>query len=262
MKTIMKNNLQKAKYVTLAFAVVLLAFVPSDKPDIDEAEALVDKMVEAHGGMNAFNNANMVSFKHILYMPGMSANFPRWMVSEEIIDQKSNRKYANYPMWESKIINDGEKVWSVNWTFGNPAAQMSGIHYNFAFLPWLANNGESKFGTTGKSTLPDGGDTNFNTIEFTNPKLGPATWTLFIHPETNLLGGFKIDFPGPGPSPYHTIKGYNTFGGLTFATDWMTRAVQGEQSRIIGYHALINVELNPKVDKSVFEAPSGAKLES
>ena len=54
-----------------------------------------------------------------------------------------------------------------------------------------------------------------------------------------MMGGFSIDFGAA--QAYHRIEGFSDRSGLTLPTDWVTYA--GPQLQVIGYHALVDVDL-------------------
>lgn len=221
-----------------------------------ETRHAVNQMLDAHGGVEAWHAARTLAFDHILYMPRVPPSITSgspWMISHEVFDRTSGEAYADYPLWESQIASDGEKTWSINWTFPNPPQQMLRIHYQLTFLPWLTQQPGAQLEHTGTGQLP-GDDKTYETIGLAYEQGGP-TWVLYVDPQSHQMKGFEVTF-APGFSAHHVIRGYTATDGLLIPTDWTTHA--GPERAVIGYHAILNVHRNPAFDRSRMRIPSEA----
>jgi len=247
------------------FALILLLSssffdVPIDDsrgPDKSEARALVDEVIHNHGGMALWEQSTAVRFTHISHMPQMSANLD-WMVGHEYVEKGTLRAYADHPLWNSQIGKDEDGAWAVNWIFPNSPKGMSTIHYQMAFMPWLSQDEAVLFGELGKGKLPGDDETVYSTIPFWGTDLNGEqvgnTWILYVNQESKTLGGFSIDFGGA--QAYHRIEGFSDASGLVLPTDWVTYA--GPQLQVIGYHVLVDVDLNVEFEEDRLRMPEGA----
>ena len=99
-----------------AAAVAQLALVPacSEASEVaakSESGKIVDAMIEAHGGLQAWKSAPTISFECSFLPAGAAAA----MVSREVIEQGSRRAYIDYPGSEMRLAWDGKRAWSQKW---------------------------------------------------------------------------------------------------------------------------------------------------
>ena len=233
------------------------AFADDDLKDEAAARALVDEVIANHGGMDLWTASSAVRFTHISHMPQMSSQLD-WMVGHEHVEHSTLRAYADHPLWDSRIAKDENGAWGVNWLFPNSPKGMSTIHYFMAFMPWLSQDEDVRFGELGEDMLPGDMQTNYITVPFWytdegGDKVG-NTWILYVDPDTRMLGGFSIDFGSA--QAFHRIEGLSETSGLVLPADWITYA--GPQLQIIGYHSMVDVDLNLEFDERRLVMPAGA----
>ena len=243
----------------LLFATGAVGFRASDNSPDEQAasRALVDELIIRHGGMDLWTASNAVRYTHISHMPHMPSALD-WMVGHEFVEKGAQRAYGIHPMWKSRIARDGESAWGKNWIFPNGPKGMATIHYHMAFMPWLSQDEGTQFGAIEKGMLPGDESTEYDVVTFwsentSGEKVG-NTWGLYIHPETGLLGGFTIDFGSA--KAFHRIDALDDSSGLLLPSDWVTYA--GPQLQIIGYHVLVDVDLNGAFDETMLAKPDDA----
>ena len=252
--------MSKFRAVAVATLVAATFQIPApplaQEADADmRARARVESMLAAHGGTAAWERADVVGFEHVLYMASMPEANPHWMISQEVHDRRQGRRHARYPLWGATISGDGKQVWSVNWKFPNPAQQMLGVHYQFAFLPWLSLSTGAMLTMGEPGALPES-EVVHDTVQMTLPGGGP-TWTFYIDRETDVMAGFALSF-GERQGAIHRVRRYAEVDGLKLPSSWVTYA--GPEQRIIGYHALLDVTLDAEFDSAWMEVPDGADV--
>ena len=94
----------------------------------DDAEKIVLKMIEAHGGLEKWNTAPSISYTHDMVDPSKPDD--HWL-SDEIHEQGRRRCYQNWRNDQAILVNDGSEVWTVDWKRLNPPSMMSGVSYFF-----------------------------------------------------------------------------------------------------------------------------------
>jgi hypothetical protein len=152
-----------------------------------EARSLIERMISAHGGMEAWRAAPTVSFTR---KATFAANPAHPWILEEIIEQNSRRLYQTWPVDEAQLVYDGEEVWTVNWVRPYPPRFVAQIGFYFLNLPWITQDpgvildgpdrgshpaSELEYLTVAMSFEPGTGDT---------PR---DRYVLYIDPESYLL---------------------------------------------------------------------------
>lgn len=152
----------------------------------EEAEAIVDRMVAAHGGMERWASAPTVSFEDE-FRSGEAAEGRR---SRVVVEQGARRAYIDYPGTEMSMAWDGERAWSLNWEHSAPPRFLALLNYHFLNLPWLAKDPGVVLGEPGRGRIFDD-PTEYVTIKITyEPGVGDTPddyYELYIHPETHRL---------------------------------------------------------------------------
>jgi len=233
---------------------------PTSKFPDERTRAVVEQLIEAHGGMDAWLNSTVVSFRHTVFMPSMPKQFPKWMISTDTIQQGSRKGYSVHPLWNARIANDNEKVWSTNWRFPNAPSQMLGIHYYFAFLPWLSQDEGVVFDTAVSAKLP-GDDTEYTRVDFWYENDGsekPDIWSLFADPSSGMMKGFAIQFKQG--KAIHVIDDYTDASGLKIPSEFTTYT-GAKFDQIIGYHVIVDATLHATFDDNMLKMVDGAVVE-
>ena len=221
---------------------------------------VINKMLEAHGGMAKWNKSPTLSFTHILIF-GQPLESEFW-VSNETTEIKTERTYHDCPVFNGQLANDGKKTWTENWQMGNPPGTNVNNIYHAMAMPWLTQQKGVLLEAQALSTLP-GDSTAYFTIKMTFEK--PSTqspykyYKLFIHPKTFLLTGLEfnityapfldlIQLPKEQKSlrPFtHVFYSYTTIDGLVFPQKYDSFDWQGHNS---GRHIAYNYSLKKSFD--------------
>ena len=89
----------------------------------DDARQSVTDMIDAHGGMQAWDAISSISFMFFTRNSGA----PEPWLSRETIHTPTGRAYLDWPVLEAAIVWDGSDVWSDNWPpFAPPGASRPG----------------------------------------------------------------------------------------------------------------------------------------
>ncbi len=234
-----------------------------------ESRVIIEKMVEAHGGLDKWRSAAAVSLEHILHIP----NGP-WMVKREVVEVGTRRMYSDWPLLRAHVAFDGEQTWSTQW----PSRMLppnSTLYTGFVptNLVWLTQDDGAKLSAPRLETFPgdpDGGQ--YHVIRLTYDG-GDDYFELYIHPERYRLRGFEtivthggmLDAMGLPPEVkafgpmYHDFRRYAEVDGLVFPQQWITRMVgNGEE---IGQHLVMNHALETSFDEARMRMPSDAVLD-
>lgn len=170
-----------------AMALLVFAAVPAQAsyPAMN-SYAIIDSMIEAHGGMDRWANAPTVSFEDE-FKPGSAE---QGSPSRVVVEQGPRRAYIDIPGTEMRLSWDGEKAWSENWQGTYPPRFLALLNYHFLNLPWLARDPGVQLGEPGRGRLWDD-PTDYITIKITyGAGVGDTPrdyYTLYIHPETHRL---------------------------------------------------------------------------
>ena len=109
------------KTIILTFALAILSStlsVAQPKYASSQTKEVIEKMINAHGGYDAWKNLETLSFTSAMHSE--SLGFVRFWIKSQTIDMKTRRSYQDWPLVGSQIVYDGEKAWSTNWRLGNP----------------------------------------------------------------------------------------------------------------------------------------------
>ena len=169
-----------------AFTVAALCLGASPSAEAcPTAEKLIEHLVSAHGGREAWASAPTVSFDDEFVPAGMPEGFP----SEVTVEQGSRRVYIDYP-GDASLAWDGETAWSRNWALPYPPRFMALLNYHFLNLPWLVEDPGVVLSEFGQRKLP-GDDTDYFSIKVTYEEgVGDTPgdhYRLFVHPDSHVL---------------------------------------------------------------------------
>jgi hypothetical protein len=147
-----------------------------------EGPQIVQDMVAAHGGIDAWRKAPTVSFTD-----QWGESSPRMNV---VVEQSSRRAYFDMPGTATAGAWDGEKAWSVDWPTPTPVRFLALLNYYFVNLPWLTQDPGVILSEPGTGRLRDD-PVEYVTVMMTfEPGTGDTPddyYRLYIHPETKML---------------------------------------------------------------------------
>ncbi|HEX5133353.1 MAG TPA: hypothetical protein VFX92_12830 [Candidatus Krumholzibacteria bacterium] len=143
---------------------------------------IVQEMVAAHGGLDAWRSAPTMSFTDEWEGGGGQSHF--------VVEQGARRAYMTVPGADVSMAWDGEKAWSMNWPTPTPVRFLALLNYYFINLAWMTQDPGVKFGEPATGTLP-GDSTVYATVMMTfEPGTGDTPddyYRLYIDPETHVL---------------------------------------------------------------------------
>lgn len=236
---------------------------------------VIERMVEAHGGIERWRSAAAISYDNYFFNPFWEQsgwNRPFWQ-SHEVIEQKTRRVHQYWPLLDARIGYDGTDVWSENYRLGNPAKFQVHFFYYFVNLPWITQDPNVTLGEPGIGRLP-GLEKDFVTVElgFTDkPSVGKNErdgFRLYIDPDTHLLRGYEY-WVAWGPMldmmnvPAGEVFGpmvrvhtnFANVGGLVVPSEFGTYMPGGD--RPVGHHMINNYRLERTFDESATTLPPG-----
>lgn len=218
--------------------------------DAPETRAIVERVLEAHGGLEAWRRAETIAFDHVMFTPHLlKEGDTRWWTSREVVHKPTGRLYQEWPVDGARMAFDGTRVWSVGWKRPNSPQGMARVHYRFLFLPWLTQDEGTVLARGDDETLP-GDDRASLTVTMALPGGEGPPMALFVDPDTYQLRGF-----GYGPAR-HRIDRFGDADGLSVPIDWTT-TVEG---RVIGHHLALHVTLDAPWDPARLVPPSDAVI--
>lgn len=241
---------------------------------------VIEKMIEAHGGMEPWRAAETVSFDNLFFNP-MFAQMQwasPWWASHEVIDLSTRRAYHDWPLDKARLTYDGENVWTVGWAQGNPPKMQTLFFFYFVGLPWLTQDPNIRLGEPGRAKLPGDDATEYITVKMTfreKPPVGKTekdSFLLYIDPKSHLLKAYEYNI-GYGAMldlmriPEGRLAGpmlrfHDRFveaDGLIFPAEMHTGSKDGSQTW--GYHVLMNHSLQESFDESRMKKPAEAVVD-
>ncbi|MDX1508095.1 MAG: hypothetical protein R3358_07430 [Woeseiaceae bacterium] len=162
-----------------------------------DAETVVAAMVEAHGGMSAWQSLESLYVEREHLFAGRDQPI-RFNIHGEY---PSHRIFQTWQAPAGTLAWDGERAWSSGWPL---AAQLmpryvAGIGFYLVNMPWLAHAEASMLESMGCGSLPDNGDREYLVIHADyepDPVRKPAwfdgprdSYELYIDPDTYRLSG-------------------------------------------------------------------------
>ena len=189
-------------------------------PAMKPVPAIILRMVEAHGGLDAWRAAPSVSFTE------QWSDGPPTAVS---VEQGRRRVHQEVVGGSARMAWDGERAWSIGWQ-GAPPRFVAQLNYYFLILPWLTMDPGVLLGETGTGKLWDD-PTEYVTVRMTfEDGVGDTPddfYDLFIHPETYRLQAcrYVVTYqallpPGAEHTPEHILvfDQHTTVNGLVVPT--------------------------------------------
>lgn len=234
---------------------------------------IVQRLIQAHGGMERWEATPTCSYTHKMVAPGYEDD--PW-VSEEIVEQGSRRCFQNWPLDEAQVAFDGETVWSMNWQRGNPPKFMVNLAYYFLNLPWLTQDPGVFLVDSGMGRFPTA-EKDYLTVRMTfDEEVGDTPddyYVLFIDPDTHRMAateyvvsfGPMLDlFQAPADAKFigpffHVYRKWETVAGLTVPSEYDTFLPDGSK---MGVHEVTDWSFDQPFDSARLEMPDGAVVDT
>lgn len=244
-----------------------------------ETKAVIEHMIEAHGGYDTWANAPTISYDNVFFNPAAPAGSDPWWLSHEVFDQDTRRAYHDWPLDDAHLTYDGSDVWTTNWKKPNHPTFMATFFYYFLNLPWLTQDDNVVLGEPSEASLP-GDETTYITVPMTfttSTSPGRTTrdaYTLYIHPEMHILKaytytvgfGAMLDLMGI-PANQNTMgpvlrihDNFTRVDGLLFPNRFHTGPMDG--STIWGHHIVANYALDAPFDENRMRKPANATIDT
>lgn len=221
----MRPRSRRSLFIATLVVAVLASYSTGTRAQSADAARIVDRMIEAHGGMEPWNEAPSATFTDEWGRPG--ADGGRMSIVQ--VEQGRRRAVLEFPEMNATIGWDGEKAWSVNWE-GGPPRFLALLNYYFVCLPWLVKDPGVVLHEPTTRVLWDD-PTEYIAVEVTyEPGVGDTPddyYILFIHPDTWMLHGceYIVTYPtlvpeGMEHTPPHILiyDARATVDGLTVPT--------------------------------------------
>ena len=226
---------------------------------------VVNKMIEAHGGLERWQTAPTMRFTDSFLPAG--AESP--LESHVTVEMTSRRAYLDFPSMNAQIVWDGEKAWSVNWKGRTPPRFLALLSFYFVGLPWLTADPGVHLSEPGIGTLPDD-PTEYITVKMTfGPGAGDTPddyYLLFIDPSAYELRAaeFTVTYADVLPPDVEFKKelgifeAHGEFEGLKVPTRFSIY-VDGE---LQGTYEWRDVSFTQPFDASRMEMPDDAVVDT
>ena len=268
------------KTVILSLAISLLTLLTSfaqPKYASNETKEVIEKMIEAHGGYDAWKNLETLTFTSAMHSESLGF-LPFWIKSQTI-DMKTRRSYQDWPLVGSSLSYDGTKVFTTDWRVGNPPNHQHSVFYYYVNLPWLTQDANVSLGAVEKIKHKAFKNEVYKIkMSFTeSATLGKSkkdTYTLFIDSSTFILSGYEYTV-GYGAlldvlkvpqdkEVFGPVLRINTYtgdvNGLKFPMLLTTNSL--DLSKQYGDHAIYSIKLNEPFDESRMKMPANAVIDT
>lgn len=263
----MSNQLKGLVVASLAMLITVSSFAdPGYKSK--KTKALVEKMIRAHGGLDAWSNAPSISYTHDMVDPRKPDD--HWL-SKEIHEQGRRRCYQEWTKDEAVLVNDQNQIWTVGWKRLNPPSMMSGVSYFFINMVWMTQDEAANLELREDAQVDaiEKGKV-FKTVRLTFEGASEHEYfDMYIDPDTYVLRGvnytvthkglFKAfglpedtKFMGPLLKVY---KEYTEVNGLQLTTRYDTYTPNGQA---YGIHTVTDYDLTSAFDESLLKRPANA----
>lgn len=242
-----------------------------------ETEAIIQKMITAHGGYDKWKEIETLSFTSVMH----SASLPtlHFWINSQVVDMKNRRTYQDWPVVGAQLGFDGEKAWGINWNVGNPPNHQQSVFFYYMNLPWLTQDDHVNLSEV--ELIEHKAFTNKVykvTMSYSeSPTVGKSakdTYDLFIDSESYLLVGYQYTV---GYGPMLDIMGmpkdtevfgpmlrkndyFVEYNGLKFAALFTTHA--SDLSAQYGDHVIYNVKIDEPFDESRMTPPANAVIDT
>jgi hypothetical protein len=227
---------------------------------------IVQDMVAAHGGIEAWRNAPTVSFVDEFSVPGA----PAAMVSQITVEQGRRRSYMNVPQAGAAMTWDGSRAWSTNWVLPMPPRFVAQLNYYFLNLPWLTQDPGVKLveAGTGK-VLGETAECALVMMTF-EPGVGDTPddyYRLYIDPVSKRLRAcdYVVTYgsllpAGVEATPEHHLvyESYETVSGLLVPASYTVY----EAGKVYGTCRIRDWSFSQPFDETRMQMPEGAAVDT
>ncbi len=227
--------------------------------DLD-ARSAVARMVEAHGGIDAWRALESIYIEREHHFAGTDQSI-RFNIHGEYV---SHRIFQSWQSPAGTLAWDGERAWSAGWPLAETLMPryVAGIGFYLVNMPWLVFEDSGTLESLGCSgTLPGHGDRRFLVVMAhyePDPVRKPAwydgprnRYDLYIDPESRQLSGVmqhwtyaaRLDAAGVGPevqaiSQLYVPESAIELRGLIWPEAYSAYSAEGElaaRGRFFGY---------------------------
>ncbi|WP_340074129.1 hypothetical protein [Leptobacterium sp. I13] len=260
----MKINVKSIQKITLCFLMVTFTLGIAQKNA--DAQAIVKKMINAHGGMEKWKNAPSISYNHDMVNPSQPDD--HWF-SKEIHEQGRRRSYSEWTYDAAIVAFDGKDIWTVDWKRLNPPDMMAGVAYFFLNMVWMTQDAAANLELREKTQVDlIEKDKKFHTVRLTFNGASPYEYfDMYIDPTSYILKGVKYTvthkglmevfklpedtkFMGPLLKVY---KEYTDVDGLKLTTRYDTYTPDGIS---FGIHTVKDYNIKKPFDASKLKKPA------
>jgi len=234
------------------------------------SQALVTAMLEAHGGTQAWSDAEVLSFRFVTKVVGGGAPF----YSIEKVALDAGATYIEWPWLQATTGWDGTTVWSKNWPMPIPPGFFTHLTTSFITMPWLTQHDDAVLSYVGHETLPKSED-EMEVVRLTFDAPGPHVpgnyYELFIDPERKLLRAVRFDITHPrmvanpnqpiGPN-IHVFEEYRSLAGLVVPTYYVTHGTRQGQGSTAAVHMVFDMSLEGRLEPKQTALPEGGVVDT
>ena len=255
----------------------------------DETKEIVENMIEAHGGLNAWRTAPSFQFTSIMYLSALPVDDGRryidnWRNYRVTLNPRTNQGYVKIEYEDSAGPNigfDGKEVWQIDYSFDpsfqDDAFMLLYFHYGMLVLPWMTQEPGVVLTYEGRASLPRS-EVDFHRVRLTfrqNVAAEAGFIDIYIHPETFLVSGWNATSPYPllpggkftdvlsgnNPTLVRIVEEHSSVDGVVIPRAYTTIRVADDGSEtMMGTHIVVDPSLSRPLDKSLFKKRSGAKV--
>jgi hypothetical protein len=290
--TMMIRN-QSIAWLLVATIVTAPLDVADARPTYDntDTQALIEAMVEAHGGQDAWLGTPSFNYTYVMYLaslpvPGESGRryFNNWRLYEATLEPRTSRGYLTLPLEESAgphVGFDGERLWRRPYDF-DPSFQDSPFqllyyHYAMISLPWLTQMDGVVLDDRGTGNLPSL-EVEFRVVRMSFSPKGKTHgghYDLYIDPQTDRLAGWiqttRVPILPGDPLPAEVegsdgpgriarvVDQYAELDGKVIPIAYSSLATDGSD-RLFGIHLLIEPSFRDAIDVSMLEPSEDAEV--
>lgn len=262
----------------------------SGQYDSADTQRVIERMVEVHGGYDAFIQASSVEFTVAMYLAALPAGggdgrtwHNNWRYYTVTIEPTTSRGTVVLPQeGKSPVVgNDGSLLWAGSYLEGFPYRDepflLQYLHYGTVMMPFLTQHAQARFRYDGRETLP-GYAAEYHRITMSyadGPVENPAEFTLWIDPETYVLrasagsGMFPVfpglrmtEYPRDGyPGMIRMLEAYHEADGLLFPRSYTTvRLTETGEWEVLGSHLLLAPSVGRLFDAAKTRQPTDTEV--
>lgn len=259
------------RFMRRAAVVGVLALVSGCAADTSRDEAapvaarevpdVIARMIEAHGGMEAWKSAPSVRFTE------------RWddgPPTTVTVEQGARRAHQEIAGTNARMGYDGERAWGVEWK-GAPPRFAARLNYYFLNLPWLATDPGVLLGEPGIGRVFDDSTAYMTVMMKFEPGTGDTpddSFELYIHPATHRLMACKYVMtyrallpPGVERAPEHMLvfEEHATVNGLVVPTRY---TIHNMDRSVLARCAIGDWAFDRPFDAAMVAMPEGAVVDT